>query len=155
MANLTEVVVENTISFYQAITDMEKQQEEYYNDLYKKSLECIRENIKMFDELKIDYKLVNSKGKAILTTEVLFFKEEGEPRLALELIGDCTKDENQKDKFLSYYNIEAGENSVSKQQPFLDEISLSLDYSNNILKILEVRPLGGFLNNFDILYSKK
>lgn len=154
MANLTEVITENTIYFYQSKEDKEREQELYYDDLYKKAVAGITENIKMFDELKIAYKLVNQKGKAILTTEVLFFKEEENPKLILQLVGDY-KEEQGKDKFYSFYSIDAGENSVLHQAPFTDEIELAVEYSNTILGILEKRPLGEFLNNFDTLYAKR
>jgi hypothetical protein len=152
MANLTEVITENTISFYQSKEDKEKEQELYYDNLYKNSLNGISENIKMFDELGIVYELVNQKGKAVLTTEVLFFNEDENPKLILELISEY-KEEQGKGKTYSYYRINAGEDTTVKQIPFIDEITLSIEYSNSILNILEKRPLGEFLNNFGKLYT--
>lgn len=155
MGDLTAgVIQQNTDLFYYLKEKEAEEQNNIYKILFEKSMSAIKQNIKMFDSQKISYELVNSKGKAILTTEVLFFKEEENPKLILQLIGDY-KEEQGKDKFYSFYNINAGENSVFHQTPFTDETELAIEYSNTILGILEKRPLGEFLNNFDTLYAKK
>jgi hypothetical protein len=154
MSNFTEQIKENTSAFYFNLEQEAEKQNQLYEKLFKKSKMAILENIKMFDELGIVYTLTNLKGVALLETEVLIFKEEDKPKLILNLRGDC-KTEEGKDKFYSSYVINAGVDSIIKQTPFIDEFTLSIDYSNEILGLLEKRPLEEFLNNFDLLYSQK
>ena len=154
MSNLTGEIQQNTDLFYYKKQQEQEEQDNLYEKLFEKSKMAILENIKMFDELGIVYTLTNLKGIALLETEVLFFKEEDNPKLILNLRGDC-KTEEGKDKFYSSYTINAGVDNIIKQTPFIDEFTLSIDYSNEILGLLEKRPLGEFLNNFDLLYSQE
>jgi hypothetical protein len=107
----------------------------------------------MFDDLEIAYTLFSEKGKAVLVTEVLFFKEEDSPKLVLTLIGEYKKEDF--DKLYSSYRIDAGLETPTISRVYDNEGDLSIDYSNEILTMLEKRPLGEFLNNFDLFYSQE
>lgn len=152
MSELAEIIQQNTDLFYYEKEQKIKEQEAFYQELFVKSLNGIQQNKQMFDDLKIGYTLTNQKGKAVLSTEVLIFKEDKE-KLVLTLVGDY-KQENG-DKYYSYYTIDAGVDSSSIRTVYDDETALSKDYSNLILEILEKRPLGEFLNNFGVLYSQE
>lgn len=151
MSNFTAQIQENTLVFYLQKQEEEEQQNAIYEELFKKSKGAIIQNIEMFDELGIIYELTNVKGQALLKTEVFLFAEEGSPKLILTLRADCVTE----DKVYSSYSINAGVDNVLKQELFTDEFELSIAYSNEILELLQKRPLGKFLNNFGVLYSQE
>jgi hypothetical protein len=153
MNDLANTIKQNTDFFYIKKEEAIKQQEAFYQELFTKSLKGIEQNKQMFDELGINYILTNDKGKAVLVTEVLLFKEEDKPKLVLTLIGEYKKE--KFDKYYSYYRISAGVENIDTKKIYEGEGDLSIDYSNSILSLLEKRPLGEFLNNFDLLYSQE
>jgi len=154
MSIFTELIKENTVVFYSQKEQEEQEQNDIYKDLFEKSKGAIIQNIEMFNELGAIYELTNVKGQALLKTEVFLFAEEGSPKLILTLRADCVT-ENSKAKVYSSYSISAGVDNVLKQDLFTDEVALSIDYSNQILELLQKRPLGEFLNNFGVLYSQE
>lgn len=152
MSELIDIIRENTDLFYYEKEQNAIKEEEFYQELFAKSLNGIQQNKQMFDELEIAYSLTNDKGKAVLVTDVFMFDEEVESKLVLTLIGEYKKE--TFDKYYSYYNIDAGLDSVITNKIYEGEVAFSIDYSNAILGILEKRPLGEFLNNFGELYSQ-
>lgn len=151
MSDLGDVIIENTsLFYYQKEQDIIKENE-FYEELFTKSLICIQGNIQMFNELEIGYELNNDKGKAVLSTEVLVFDEEVEVTLKLTLFGEYKEDVNN---YFSYFRIDIGIEIITSKV-YDNEVDLSIDYSNEILKMLEKRELKWFLNNFDKLYEQK
>jgi hypothetical protein len=150
MSELSDILIQNTELFYDQKEQDAIAENEFYQDLFAKSLNGIQENLEMFDELGIIYILNNDKGKAVLSTEVLLFNEDGEVKLILTLFGEYK--EEDYDKYLSYYMIDAGLETTTSGI-YYNEVDFSIAYSNEILTILETRELKQFLNNFDKLYQ--
>jgi len=153
MSDLANTIIQNTSLFYYQKEQDAIAEYEFYQDLFTKSLNGIQVNLEMFDELGAFYILNNDKGKAILSTEVLLFNEDGEVKLILTLFGEY-KEEEGFDKYYSHYMIDAGLDTTTSRI-YDNEQDLSIDYSNEILTILETRELKEFLNNFDTLYEQK
>ena len=153
MNDLGNTIRQNTDLFYIKKEEAIKQQEAFYQELFTKSLNGIQQNKQMFDDLEIAYTLFNEKGKAVFVTEVLIFKDEEKSKLTLTLVGEYKKEDF--DKFYSSYRIDAGLETPTISRVYDNEGDLSIDYSNEILTILEKKHLEEFLNNFDLLYSQE
>lgn len=151
MSDLGNTIKQNTDEFYYKKEQDAIAEFEFYEDLFKKSLNGIQANMQMLDELEAFYILNNDKGKAVLSVEVLLFDESGEVKLILTLFGEYK--EEDYGKYLSYYIINAGLDTT-RSEIYYSEETLSIDYSNEILTILETREVKEFLNNFDTLYEQ-
>ena len=151
MSDLGNTIRQNTDEFYYQKEQDAIAEFEFYQDLFTKSLNGIQANIQMLDELEAFYILNNDKGKAVLSVEVLLFDESGEVKLILTLFGEYK--EEDYGKYLSYYIINAGLDTT-RSEIYYSEETLSIDYSNEILTILETREVKEFLNNFDTLYEQ-
>lgn len=150
MTELENILRENTDYFYYRQEQAVIEETLFYQELYDKSVIGIQQNISMFDDMGVDYLLTNQKGKAILVTEVVLFKEAPDDKLILTLVGEY-KDEGV-DVYYSSYLIEAKLERFVPKTVFNNELSLSLEYSNKILEIVEGQTGETFINNFDTLY---